>query len=135
MVNRYGVIPNGGRIYYLNRSQPPLLTPMIHEYFKATNDTDFIRENIALLEKEYQWWMENRIVEVFCTFFMIYHQTFSFICIPMSVANQNFQHGGGVANPSVLGKNLFFGNIFAEICIKMKEIGPRRGPVGRGTRP
>ena len=64
MVNRYGIIPNGGRVYYLNRSQPPLLTPMIHEYFKATNDSDFIRENIALLEKEYQWWMENRIVEV-----------------------------------------------------------------------
>ena len=65
MVNRYGIIPNGGRVYYLNRSQPPLLTPMIYEYFKATNDSDFIRENIALLEKEYQWWMENRIVEVF----------------------------------------------------------------------
>lgn len=29
MVDRYGFVPNGGRIYYLMRSQPPLLIPMV----------------------------------------------------------------------------------------------------------
>ena len=35
--------------------------------------------------------------------------------------------GGEVTNPSVLGKNLLFGKIFTENCMKMKEIGPRGG--------
>ena len=82
MCHRYGIIPNGGRIYYLNRSQPPLLAPMMYEYFKATNDTDFIRENIALLEKEYKWWMENRIVEVFCLLFMNSLRPHSRVLVP-----------------------------------------------------
>lgn len=29
MVERYGFIPNGGRVYYLMRSQPPMLIPMV----------------------------------------------------------------------------------------------------------
>lgn len=28
-VSTYGFVPNGGRIYYLNRSQPPLLSDMV----------------------------------------------------------------------------------------------------------
>ncbi len=30
-------MPNGGRIYYLNRSQPPMLTQMVDLYFASTN--------------------------------------------------------------------------------------------------
>ena len=33
------------------------------------------------------------------------------------------------ANPCILGKNLLIGKIFAENCVKMKEIGAR-GVVG-----
>lgn len=40
---RYGFIPNGGRVYYERRSQPPFLTLMVESYFKATNDTEFLR--------------------------------------------------------------------------------------------
>jgi hypothetical protein len=29
MVQTYGIVPNGGRIYYLKRSQPPFLTLMV----------------------------------------------------------------------------------------------------------
>lgn len=36
MVDRFGFVPNGGRIYYLSRSQPPLLIPMVSTY--AHND-------------------------------------------------------------------------------------------------
>ena len=60
MVERFGRVFNGGRIYYANRSQPPLLIQMVDIYFQATNDTQFIRDNIALLEKEYAFWMTNR---------------------------------------------------------------------------
>lgn len=51
IVERYGFIPNGGRVYYLRRSQPPLLTGMVYEYYEATRDTDFILEVLPVLEK------------------------------------------------------------------------------------
>lgn len=41
--NSFGHIPNGGRIYYKHRSQPPFLTLMVDSYVKRTNDTAFLR--------------------------------------------------------------------------------------------
>ncbi|XP_024938587.1 trehalase isoform X3 [Cephus cinctus] len=46
LVKTYGFIPNGGRVYYLMRSQPPLLIPMKSRYY----------EDIA---KEYQVAIDN----------------------------------------------------------------------------
>lgn len=42
MVEKYGFIPNGGRVYYLKRSQPPFLAAMVYEYYEATHDIEFI---------------------------------------------------------------------------------------------
>lgn len=39
----YGHVPNGGRVYYLQRSQPPLLTLMMDCYLTHTNDTTFLQ--------------------------------------------------------------------------------------------
>uniref|UniRef100_A0A8C5MGZ7 Trehalase n=1 Tax=Leptobrachium leishanense TaxID=445787 RepID=A0A8C5MGZ7_9ANUR len=64
MVDRYGWIPNGGRIYYNLRSQPPFLTLMMESYMENQKNISFLRESIALLEKEYQFWMNNRTVIV-----------------------------------------------------------------------
>ncbi|BES96787.1 alpha,alpha-trehalase [Nesidiocoris tenuis] len=64
IVDRYGLIPNGGRVYYLMRSQPPLLTPMVDSYFQATNDLEFLDRNIATLEKEFAFWMSNHTIKV-----------------------------------------------------------------------
>lgn len=36
-VRRFGFVPNGGRSYYLNRSQPPLLSQMVKEVAEALN--------------------------------------------------------------------------------------------------
>ncbi|VDM98355.1 unnamed protein product [Thelazia callipaeda] len=60
MVENHGFVPNGGRVYYLIRSQPPLLTPMVYEYYMATGDLDFVQEILPMLEKEYKFWMLNR---------------------------------------------------------------------------
>lgn len=59
IVNHYGHIPNGGRIYYLARSQPPLLVPMVKTYYEFTNDIEFIEKNLPTLEKEFDYWMTN----------------------------------------------------------------------------
>lgn len=63
-VDLYGHIPNGGRIYYEQRSQPPLLIPMVHLYVTSTGDVGFLRDNIARIEKEYLFWTLNRSVSV-----------------------------------------------------------------------
>ena len=43
MIRLYGLIPNGGRTYYTNRSQPPLFIQMVKEYVDATGDVEFVR--------------------------------------------------------------------------------------------
>lgn len=64
MVETYGFVPNGGRCYYLRRSQPPLLTGMVYEYFEATHDVDFIREIMPKLEMELEFWDRKRLLKM-----------------------------------------------------------------------
>lgn len=64
IVDKYGHIPNGGRIYYLERSQPPLLVPMVKLYVDATKDFDFVEKRIQSLDNEFDYWMTNHTKEV-----------------------------------------------------------------------
>ncbi|XP_034249125.1 trehalase-like isoform X2 [Thrips palmi] len=64
LVKRLGFVPNGSRVYYDQRSQPPLLVPMIKAYLQHSGDLDFVRENIDLIEKEFLFWINNATVEV-----------------------------------------------------------------------
>ncbi|XP_022174955.1 trehalase isoform X4 [Myzus persicae] len=64
IINTYGHIPNGGRVYYAMRSQPPMLVPMMKSYIEATNDTIFLKENVDILEKEFSFWMLNHTVDI-----------------------------------------------------------------------
>ncbi|KAL3272822.1 hypothetical protein HHI36_014282 [Cryptolaemus montrouzieri] len=62
MVDKYGFVPNGGRVYYLNRSQPPFLTLMVEQYIEATNNTEWLKEHFHLLEKELNYWLMTQSV-------------------------------------------------------------------------
>lgn len=119
VVKRYGFVPNGGRVYYLSRSQPPLLIPMVRtlslsvlafvskrpnrsyrdpvnskslpndlpffyycflrnsksslndanifqvsKYYEFTSDLKFLKNNIALLEREFKYWQNEKTVDV-----------------------------------------------------------------------
>ncbi|XP_058050092.1 trehalase isoform X2 [Ahaetulla prasina] len=64
LVSKFGHVPNGGRVYYERRSQPPLLTLMMESYLSHTNDTEFLRENLHLLEAEYHFWQDHRAVNI-----------------------------------------------------------------------
>lgn len=64
-IEKLGFVPNGSRLYYLNRSQPPLLTMMIQVYIDMTGREEVLERALPLLEKEYDWWMANRSVIVF----------------------------------------------------------------------
>lgn len=64
LIDQYGWIPNGGRVYYLNRSQPPLFTQMLYLYVTSTNDTSFLEEAVSINDRELLWWDTNRAIEV-----------------------------------------------------------------------
>ncbi|KAL3125943.1 hypothetical protein niasHT_009472 [Heterodera trifolii] len=64
MVNKFGFVPNGGRIYYNKRSQPPFLTFMVNDYFAETGDTEYLKTILPVLEKELQFWRSKRSVQV-----------------------------------------------------------------------
>lgn len=64
IVDRFGFIPNGGRIYYSMRSQPPLLTPMVKTYVDHTHDHAFAVQAVDGLAREFDYWMTNHTVMV-----------------------------------------------------------------------
>ncbi|XP_017027471.1 trehalase isoform X1 [Drosophila kikkawai] len=64
IVKRIGFIPNGGRVYYHGRSQPPLLTGMVKSYVDFTNDDLFAINALEVLEHEYEYFVNNHAVQV-----------------------------------------------------------------------
>ena len=61
LVDRYGFVPNGNRLWYLNRSQPPYLAHMVADVFEAAPDTLWLAAAWPLLEREYEFWMTERL--------------------------------------------------------------------------
>ncbi|XP_075230826.1 trehalase-like isoform X3 [Lycorma delicatula] len=64
LVKFYGLVPNGSRVYYLTRSQPPLLIQMVDVYYKRTDDWDFVKKNLKYLSLEFDYWWENHMITV-----------------------------------------------------------------------
>lgn len=61
-VTNFGFVPNGGRIYYLDRSQPPLLAEMavsVIDYYgwNSEQGKSLLAEVYPILQQEYNWWM------------------------------------------------------------------------------
>lgn len=64
LVETIGFVPNGARIYYRNRSQPPLLSQMVRIYIEHTNDTSILERAVPLLIKEHEFFVNNHSIEV-----------------------------------------------------------------------
>lgn len=60
LVETYGYIPNGSRMYYLGRSQPPLLAAMVANYFYFTQDLKWLKRNVGIVEKELRYWLDTK---------------------------------------------------------------------------
>ncbi len=54
MIDRFGLVPNGNREYYLSRSQPPLLTRMVRDYLRLTDG--------ASLSEANRRWLRERVL-------------------------------------------------------------------------
>lgn len=61
-IDRFGFIPNGGRVYYLARSHPPLLSGMIKSYVDHTHDVSFAINSIDLLVREFEYFMTKIVM-------------------------------------------------------------------------
>lgn len=60
LFKRFGIIPMRNRFYNVGISQPPFLTSMIREVFKQTNDKKWLRQVVAIAERELkEYWMLN----------------------------------------------------------------------------
>ena len=55
-VRHYGTVLNANRTYYLTRSQPPFLAPMVRDVFEATGDTAWVADAVPALESYYEYW-------------------------------------------------------------------------------
>jgi alpha,alpha-trehalase len=77
LIRSFGFIPNGNRLYYTNRSQPPLFPQMVHDYIESVleasnssrSDDDRIVSMLEMdflpaLHQEYGFWMTKRIVNL-----------------------------------------------------------------------
>ncbi len=64
LVVNFGFVPNGNRVYYLNRSQPPVLAEAVFAvYERLTSVKDkrnWLLETVPILEREYETFMECR---------------------------------------------------------------------------
>lgn len=65
-VVRYGRVPNGGRVYYLDRSQPPMLSEMVRTVHAALNATNpaaaaaWLKTATPTVALELQFWDAQR---------------------------------------------------------------------------
>lgn len=59
LIERFGFIPNGNRLYYLSRSQPPVFAHML-SVLERHNGTDAAVSYLDHLEKEYRFWMDGK---------------------------------------------------------------------------
>ena len=76
LVDKNGFIPNGNRVYYFNRSQPPVFAMMLMDYVysclqhplnggnRTLDMVAYIRSYIPYLHKEYSFWMRRRSMEL-----------------------------------------------------------------------
>lgn len=55
-IENYGKILNANRTYYLTRSQPPFLTPMILGVYRATHDKVWLERALPAIEIYYRYW-------------------------------------------------------------------------------
>ncbi len=57
-IDRYGMIPNGNRSYYLSRSQPPFFSLMV-SLIAATDGNRTLLDDLPELQGEENFWMEG----------------------------------------------------------------------------
>lgn len=58
LIDQYGHIPNGNRVYFVSRSQPPFFCAML-QLLERERGVDAVRPYLPQLEAEYRFWMDG----------------------------------------------------------------------------
>lgn len=61
MIDRFGYMPNATSESMLNRSQPPYASMMVRDVYEVTKDKAWLSRACKILEKEYHFWMTERM--------------------------------------------------------------------------
>ncbi|KAJ1719533.1 hypothetical protein LPJ53_005725 [Coemansia erecta] len=64
LVRMFGFVPNGARVYYQNRSQPPMLALMLEQLDQYEEEGRFVVGALDHLIKEYMYWEKYHTVTV-----------------------------------------------------------------------
>ncbi|MBQ8849036.1 MAG: alpha,alpha-trehalase [Clostridia bacterium] len=60
MADRFGFVPNGSRMKYLTRSQPPFLSIMVRDIYEVEKNNEWLEYAYRCLAKEYDFWNKKR---------------------------------------------------------------------------
>lgn len=60
LIDRLGFIPNGGRVYYTSRSNPPLYHRIL-DLLASRRGPEAVFEYLPALEREYEFWMDGEV--------------------------------------------------------------------------
>lgn len=116
LVNRFGKMPNGNRVVFLNRSQPPFLSQIVREVFETDKDIDWLKnEAYPALCTEYSFWLEQRTDSVGLA---CYGGTFANEDDMLSFAKY-FCSRAGIAEPNDMGLL----KEYAYSCVALCESG------------
>ena len=63
LIDRYGCVPNGNRLYYASRSHPPMFCHLL-DILESERGTEAIRPHLPNLRREYEFWMDGSEEEV-----------------------------------------------------------------------
>lgn len=61
LIEKFGYMPNASNVSLLNRSQPPYASMMARDVYEKTGDREWLLKVLRTLEKEYAWWMSERV--------------------------------------------------------------------------
>ncbi len=64
LISKFGFMPNAARYDMLTRSQPPYFVSMVNDCYVKTNDKNIIELTIDSMNKEMEFWINNRTKEV-----------------------------------------------------------------------
>ena len=61
LVERFGKVLNGSCFSFQDHSQPPYLCMMVSDIYESTGDKEWLASMFPILEKEYNFWMRERM--------------------------------------------------------------------------
>ena len=64
LVDKFGLMPNGNRTFYLNRSQPPFLSEMVKDVYEYYKDKTWLLGAYETLKTEHYFWQNKRISDM-----------------------------------------------------------------------